>query len=526
MMRRRSREPAPGTWQEALATAVRLAPGRCAEEDLARLLAVREHVEERLGFGDGLTVAALAGGTGVGKSALTNRLVGNEVVVEGVRRPTTGAPVAVLAELDAAASRLLDWLAIDDRRRVPGGLPDGLVLVDLPDHDSVVRSHGRTSERLAARVDVLVVVVDAIKYARADLHEGALAALSAHAEVLTIVLNRCDELSPAAVAQVQQDLARRLDDDRLGGVTLLATSAATGAGVDDLRTHLAELAAARTAAVRRVTADVAVVAREILPRVRALPALEAEVTSLVEVALDAADAHRTLGSALLEQHGAGRTAVRSPLARAVRAPADAARWVGRGLGIGRGSTAPGPDRANERSQARLAERLADSLGLAAAAGPAHTTLEDAIERAVAVAAPAVVGEVRRCAGEVAGTRRAWWPVAAGMRGLAEATALVGAVWQLLLGVVVWLGLPALPHPMLTEELGWPAALLVGGLGVRVLLGWLTRLALAVSSRRLRTNARRRLRERLVEVVECDLLTPYEYEVRAVGELRAALSALG
>lgn len=515
----------PDPWRAALETVVRLAPGRCPDEDVARLVAVRDHVDERLGLGDALTVAALAGGTGVGKSALTNRLAGAEVVVEGVRRPTTGAPVAVAGVIDAAATRLLDWLGIDDRRQVPGVLPEGLVLVDLPDHDSVVRTHQRISERLAARVDVLVVVVDAIKYARADLHEGALAALTAHAEVLTVVLNRGDELPTAALVQVQEDLARRLADDGLGGVTLLATSAATGVGIDALRVHLAEVAAARTAAVRRLAADVAVVAGDVLPRVPALPSLELEVAPLVEVASEAADAHRALGLALLEQHRVGRRSVRSPLARAVRSPVGAARWVGRGLGVGRGSSAPPPDRAPERSHARLAERLAETLGLAATAGPAHTALEGAIERAAARAAPAVVGEVRRCADQLAGIRRGWWPVAAAARGLAEATALVGLVWQLLLGAVVWLGLPALPRAILTEELSWPAALLVGGLVVRVLLGWLTRLALAASSRRLRTRARRRLRTTLAEVVSRDLLAPYGQEVTAVAELRSALTAL-
>jgi GTP-binding protein EngB required for normal cell division len=517
----RSSEP----WRASLDVAVRLAPGRCSEEEVARLVAVRDHVEERLGLGDALTVAALAGGTGVGKSALTNQLAGAEVVVEGVRRPTTGAPVAVAAVLDESAKRLLDWLDIDDRRQVPGVLPEGLVLVDLPDHDSVVRTHRRTSERLAARVDVLVVVVDAIKYARADLHEGALAPFTAHAEVVTVVLNRSDELPTAALARIEEDLAHRLTDDGLAGVTLLATSARTGAGVEALRSHLAEVAVARTAAIRRLAADVAVVAGDILPQVPALPSLELEVAPLVEVAPDAADVHRALGVALLEQRRLARRSVRSPLARAVRAPAGAARWVGRGLGVGRGRSAPPPDRASERSQARLAARLEEALGLAATAGPAHTALEAAIERAAALAAPAVVAEVRRAAAQVTESRRGWWSVAAGLRGLAEATALVGILWQLVLGAVVWLGLPALPRPMLTDELSWPVALLLAGVVVRVLLGWLTRLALAVSSRRLRTRARRRLHARLGEVVSRELLAPYEQEVTAVAELRAALTAL-
>src|SRR6056297_1924826 len=166
-MRARAKQDAPADWRQDLDTVVGLAPGRCPDRDVARLVAVQTHVEQRLGLGDALTVAALAGGTGVGKSALVNRLTGTEVVVEGVRRPTTATPVAVARTMDAPTGRLLDWLGIEDRREVAGALPEGLVLVDLPDHDSIEVAHRRTSERLAARVDVVVVVVDAIKYARA-----------------------------------------------------------------------------------------------------------------------------------------------------------------------------------------------------------------------------------------------------------------------------------------------------------------------------------------------------------------------
>lgn len=517
---------APATWREALDTAVQLAPGRVPEEDVDRLVTLRDHVEERLGLGDAVTVAALAGGTGVGKSALVNRLAGTEVVVEGVRRPTTGSPVAVAATIDQPTRRLLDWLGIDDRRQVPGVLPDGLVLVDLPDHDSVQVSHRRTSERLAARVDVLVVVVDAIKYARADLHEGALASLTAHAEVLTVVLNRSDELQDHALAEVRGDLTRRLAADGLAAASVLTTSAATGAGVDELRDLLTSASVARTAAARRLAADAAVVAEDVLDRLPELPSLAPEVPPLVEVALEAADAHRTIGLALLEQHRAGRHAVRSPPARALATLVGLGRRLGRGFGFARGTAAADLETASQRSEARLSARLAESLDLAARAGPAHTVLEGAIGRAAAQAAPAVVAEVRRAAHEVAGTRRRWWPVAAAARGLAEGTALAGLVWQVLLGVVVWLGLPALPRPMVTAELTWPAALLLAGLGVRVLLGGLSRLALSVSSRRLRRSARRRLDTALTEVVASDLLAPYDAEAAAITRLRGALLALG
>ncbi|MFP4149910.1 MAG: hypothetical protein ACLFV0_10525, partial [Nitriliruptoraceae bacterium] len=141
------------------------------------------------------------------------------------------------------------------------------------------------------------------------------------------------------------------------------------------------------------------------------------------------------------------------------------------------------------------------------------------------AAPVVVHAVRDHADGTARTRRRWWPLLAGARGAAETVTLVGLAWLLVLEAVVWLGLPPLPVPQLTDVLTWPAGLLLGGLAARVLLGGVTRLVRWSSSRRLRRRARREQRAAVAGVIERELLVPYEGEAAAVAELRAALGVL-
>jgi GTP-binding protein EngB required for normal cell division len=508
-----------------LATVTELAPGRCRAEDVERLVALQDHVHERLELGDGITVVAVAGGTGVGKSALVNRLVGTEVVVEGVRRPTTDHAVAVTSALDATTARLLDWLDIDDRRVVPAALPDGLVLVDLPDHDSVADAHHTISARLAARVDVLLVVVDPVKYARADLHEGALANLRAHAEVLTVVLNREDELDPDDVARVRDDLRDRLADDGLERARVVTTSAATGRGVAALADHLAVVAGDRRAAVRRLEADAAQTAGEVLERTPVLPATSVEVAPLVDAALEATDAYRALAGAAVEHRSVGRRATRSPLARLARVPLRVTVRVGRELGFGTGAPAAGSRQLPPRSQKLLTRRLAEQVQLSNTVGASHTALDRAITAAAATAAPALVDEVRTVTAPSVPPQRRWWTGMAAARLVAESVALVGFVWLLLLAAAEWLALPSPSPPALTEQVSWPAGLLLGGLLLRAVLGLLTRRFLRIGARRARARVERQLRSRLATLVADLLVAPYAAEVAATARLHEALERL-
>ncbi|WUH93453.1 50S ribosome-binding GTPase [Streptomyces sp. NBC_00433] len=143
-----------------------------------------------------------------------------------------------------------------------GASLDGLVLIDLPDHDSAAPGHRAQVDRLLELVDVVVWVLDPEKYADAALHERYLRPLSGHADVTVLVLNQVDRLPGDSADLVLDDLRRLLDEDGLAvgehgdaGAVVLAASALTGHGVPDLRAVLVQIVAEGTAAGRRLAAD-------------------------------------------------------------------------------------------------------------------------------------------------------------------------------------------------------------------------------------------------------------------------------
>jgi 50S ribosomal subunit-associated GTPase HflX len=239
----------------ALREAVGVAEGRLEvpEVGTARSLLAKAGAREALGDA---TVVALAGATGSGKSTLFNALSGAEVSTPGVRRPTTGvAHASVWGE--HGADRLLDWLEVPRRHRVddPDPALDGLVLLDLPDHDSVRLENRLEVDRLVQLVDVLVWVLDPQKYADDAVHTRYLAPLAGHSGVLLVVLNQVDRLDEAAAAACLADLRRLLDEEGLAGTPVLPTAARTGLGLPELRRELARRVGARKAATDRLTAD-------------------------------------------------------------------------------------------------------------------------------------------------------------------------------------------------------------------------------------------------------------------------------
>ena len=101
---------------------------------------------------------------------------------------------------------------------VPPPTCDGLVLLDLPDHDSVEADHRAEVDRLVEVVDAFVWVVDPQKYADAALHQQYLRRFAGHAAVTIVVLNQID-LVPEGDRQGRvDDLARLLRDDGLDRV--------------------------------------------------------------------------------------------------------------------------------------------------------------------------------------------------------------------------------------------------------------------------------------------------------------------
>ncbi|WKX70366.1 GTPase [Streptomyces sp. XD-27] len=251
---------------DALRELVGLSRNRLDRRALAEAGRVLDEAVARGRHSLGHTVVALAGATGSGKSTLFNSLAGTELSKAGVRRPTTAEPVAC-AWTDHADG-LLDRLDIAPQARHRPVDPydavlRGLVLLDLPDHDSAATGHRERVDRLLGLVDAVVWVVDPEKYGDAVLHERYLRPLAGYAEVTFVVLNQVDRLPGEAADQVLDDLRRLLDEDGLAlgehgepGATVMPVSALTGQGVGELRKALGRFVGECGAAERRLSADV------------------------------------------------------------------------------------------------------------------------------------------------------------------------------------------------------------------------------------------------------------------------------
>ena len=202
----------------ALSSVAALGAGRLPEEVLADLRGLDQRAGTRLRLSGEYTVVALAGATGSGKSSLFNAIAGESLATVGVRRPTTSATQAVVFGPDGA-KELLDWLEIGNRQYGDASsAPElsGLVLLDLPDHDSVELSHRAEVDRLVRLVDAFVWVLDPQKYADALLHDTYLRPLATHRDVMVVVLNQSDRLADDDLAACMRDLDHLLADDGIG----------------------------------------------------------------------------------------------------------------------------------------------------------------------------------------------------------------------------------------------------------------------------------------------------------------------
>ncbi len=209
------------------------------------------------------TVVALAGGTGSGKSSLFNRVAGADFSAVGVTRPVTSEAHACVWGVSGSGP-LLEWLAVPRRYRYARSSAldsgeqsmSGLVLLDMPDHDSVMGHSTGLVDRLVGLSDLMIWVLDPQKYADAAVHRRFLVPLAGHSEVVAVVLNQADLLTAAQIEDCVVDLRRLLDSENLHDVQVLVTSAATGAGIEELRKLLIDAVSARRASAARISADV------------------------------------------------------------------------------------------------------------------------------------------------------------------------------------------------------------------------------------------------------------------------------
>lgn len=517
--------------------AVHGATGRLPEEPVEMARRVLEHAQERRGIAPDLTVVALAGATGAGKSSLLNAIAGAPIAEAGVLRPTTAHPLAALWTSPGQAGPLLDWLGVTRQHVVSAATPthpgplDGLVLVDLPDMDSTVLEHRAIVDHLLDRVDVMVWVADPQKYADALLHDAYLSRFARHAEVTVVLLNQVDRLAATDVAACVADLRALVAADGMRDVRVLPVSAVTSAGLDDLRAVLAGTVAERRAAIARLAADVAAAADGLgaaaVDAGASLPVVSTRQGEALAGALAEAAGVRIIETAV-------RTSVRRSGAQATGWPP--IRWVHRlrpdpvaRLRLSR----PGVDPTLVRTSLPSATPVTvAAVGSAARAyaGAASTGAPAAwvrSTRAVAVTAADSIGphlDTAVARAEVGPARSPrWWSLVGLVQWLLVAIAAVGGLWLVGRVVLGALALPA-PEPPAVGRVPVPTLLLVGGVVLGLLLAALAGLLIRVTARRAASRARRTVTARVAEVAQVRIADPVAAELSTLAEFRVGLVA--
>ncbi len=531
---------------DALSAAVTAGGEQLPAEQRRRAEAVVAKVTERTALVGGHTVVALAGATGSGKSSLFNALVGADVAKVGVRRPTTSTPTAAVWGAEAAGP-LLDWLGVGTRHLVDTaadtaaddagqlGSLDGLVLLDLPDFDSREEANRDEAQRVLELVDLFVWVTDPQKYADARLHDDHVAVLATHEAVTIVVLNQSDRLTAAEVQQCRADLVRLMERDGVPRATVLATSVATGHGVDELRQRLANAVAARTSARSRLAGDVRMAAGALTDHVAASESgVEAGVRDeLLDALARSAGVPTVVGAVKRDYRMEAVAATGWPFTRWVQRlkarPLRRLRLDGRDIRVsdadvrsvlGRSSLPPPSPAARaavDIATRRLADRAAAGLptpwaeAVEHAATPPGAALGDALDQAVVGTSLFVRSPL-------------WWRVLGALQLLLAATAVVGLLWLALYVVLGWLQLDAVVGaPPTLGVLPVPVVLLFGGLLGGVLLAGISRWLAGIGARRRGRVMDRRLRDAIEVVAGERIVQPVERVLERHGATREALS---
>lgn len=185
-----------------------------------------DYVIPRLTSLDAPMLAVVGGSTGAGKSTLVNSVVGREVTLPGVLRPTTRSPVLIHHPSDAAwfsGPRILPTLArITGRHSSSDGpgavrlvstdeVAAGLALLDAPDIDSVVEANRDLATQLLAAADLWVFVTTAARYADAVPWE-LLREASERGTAVAVVLDR---VPTVAVDDIRTHFASMLREQGL-----------------------------------------------------------------------------------------------------------------------------------------------------------------------------------------------------------------------------------------------------------------------------------------------------------------------
>lgn len=523
---------------DGLKQAVSASRGRIDDEILAPAEMLTARAAERLTLSGEHTIVALAGATGSGKSSLFNSLTDLELAGVGVRRPTTSWALACAWGPDGA-NELLEWMGIPPRHQVSrmsmldqssdDTKLDGLVLLDLPDHDSTEVSHHLEMDRLIKYADLLVWVLDPQKYADAAIHDRYIRPMAGYSDVTLVVLNQIDRIPFEQRERALADVRRILADEGLPDVPVIGVSATRGDGVDDLKRELASRIKAKASAKGRLASDIAAAA-DVMAQVGGVA--DAPGISPVD--------RQALDDALVECAGVPQLveAISASTERraALRTGWPITRWLGRfgkssldELELGDDLTlsslarnsAPEADKV-QRAQAELAIRDAAEKAAVGLERPWRDAVRDATnpsdgdivdELDAAIAATSVdVGQSSR-----------WWVVVQALQILGVIALIGGLAWWALQGIAK---LASFDLPDLGQVAGIPtaAAVAAGGLILGIALSVLSRIGARAGGQRRARQADRQLREAIDKVANQRVIEPIQAELDSYRSYRTGILA--
>ena len=590
----------------SLKDAISYGEGRVPETVLLDAAATLERLSQRRELSTEHTVIGFFGATGSGKSTLFNAIAGQNIALSAPTRPTTSTVQAAIWEAEGS-EELLDWLGIDKRvypqtqalaaegeasdgngagkhnkaggaaapnavtepapglfnriRRAVGGRGEmrtrtgGLILLDMPDFDSVTTTNRDLAARMMRYVDVLVWVVDPQKYADAVIHRDFMVPLAASGAQALCVLNQADKLAPAEVPAVLASLTRLLQAEGTEAHLLsapIAVSARTGDGVDVLRDLLAQVAAAKSLSLQRTDAQLHATASQLRTYaggegtvLAGAYALEAE-QKLVKACYTSSQAEQVLQAATASYRRAAGQHTGWILTRWMsRLKADPLRR----LHLGQQDETKSASKA-EKSSGMLGsdsenapELVASSLpplSAAQKAGMANAVRQYSKQMAARVDEP-----WKRSMKEAAlsreaelpellerdmvridyglGRTRAPWVIFNALQWIALLSALVGVGWLTLISGMAYLQIQLPPAP--TPEgspVPLPTLLLLLGILLGIASAGVGRLLTAMGSRYYARKLRGRLQTGVEKAVQSCVVAPVQQEAKRLNAYRKAL----